>query len=73
MMIYPYEDLGPERVQELCQALLTQLFPRLQYMPIAMRDGGAAGPAGLRGANRIQPHGPEPVPRPERPSRRRAL
>jgi hypothetical protein len=40
MVTYPYEDLGPERFQELCQALLVQQFPRAQCMPIGMPDGG---------------------------------
>jgi len=39
-MTYPYEDLGPERFQELCQTLLVQQFPRAQCMPIGMPDGG---------------------------------
>jgi hypothetical protein len=40
MVTFPYEDLGPDRFQELCQALLIQEYPRLQCLPVRMPDGG---------------------------------
>ncbi|MCE9596728.1 MAG: NTPase (NACHT family)-like protein [Spirochaetia bacterium] len=39
-MDYSLEQLGPERFQEVCQALLTKAFPRTQCFPIAQPDGG---------------------------------
>ncbi len=39
-MDYQLENLGPERFQEFCQALLVREFPRLQCFPVAQRDGG---------------------------------
>lgn len=39
-MDYPYENLGPERFQQFCQALLTKEHPRLQCFPIGQPDGG---------------------------------
>ena len=39
-MDYPLENLGPERFQQLCQALLTQEQPDVQCFPIAQPDGG---------------------------------
>ena len=39
-MDYPLENLGPERFQQLCQALLTKEFPRVQCFPVAQPDGG---------------------------------
>ncbi len=39
-MDYQLENLGPERFQEFCQALLTRVFPQLQCFPVAQRDGG---------------------------------
>ncbi|HUJ33539.1 MAG TPA: hypothetical protein VLY23_19820 [Candidatus Acidoferrum sp.] len=39
-MDYPLENLGPERFQQLCQALLVREFPRVQCFPIAQPDGG---------------------------------
>lgn len=39
-MDYQYENLGPERFQELIQSLLTKQFPRLQCFPISQPDGG---------------------------------
>jgi hypothetical protein len=35
-----YEDLGAERFQELCQALLAKQYPRLICFPVGMPDGG---------------------------------
>lgn len=39
-MDYPLENLGPERFQQLCQALLAKEFPRVQCFPVAQPDGG---------------------------------
>jgi len=37
---YPLENLGPERFQHFCQALLVTEFPRLQCFPVGQPDGG---------------------------------
>lgn len=37
---YPFENLGPERFQELCQALLATEYPNLQCFPVGQPDGG---------------------------------
>jgi hypothetical protein len=37
---YPLENLGPERFQFLCQALVAKEFPRVQCFPIGQPDGG---------------------------------
>lgn len=39
-MDYPLENLGPERFQELCQALLSREYPQVQCFPVAQPDGG---------------------------------
>jgi len=39
-MDYPLENLGPERFQEFCQALLVTEQPTLQCFPVAQPDGG---------------------------------
>src|ERR1700676_2735125 len=39
-MDYPLENLGPERFQELCQALLVREQPDVQCFPVAQPDGG---------------------------------
>ena len=39
-MKYPLENLGHERFQELCQALLTSTFPTAQCFPVGEADGG---------------------------------
>ena len=39
-MDYPYENLGPERFQQFCQALLVLEFPNVQCFPVAQPDGG---------------------------------
>jgi hypothetical protein len=39
-MDYPLENLGPERFQQLCQALLVKEFPDVQCFPVAQPDGG---------------------------------
>lgn len=49
VVTYPYEDLGPERFQELCQVLILQRFPRAQCMPIGMADGGRDAVVSRRG------------------------
>jgi hypothetical protein len=42
-MDYPLEELGPEKFQQLCQALLVKEFPRFQCFPVAQPDGGRDG------------------------------
>lgn len=39
-MRYDLESLGPERFQELCQALIVAVHPRAQAFPVAQPDGG---------------------------------
>lgn len=39
-MDYPLENLGPERFQHLCQALLSREYPHVQCFPVAQPDGG---------------------------------
>lgn len=39
-MNYQLENLGPERFQEICQALLIKAFPKLQCFPVSQPDGG---------------------------------
>jgi len=39
-MDYQLENLGPEKFQMLCQALLVSNFPKLQCFPVAQPDGG---------------------------------
>ena len=39
-MKYPLEALGPDRFQELCQALLAKSFPKTQCFPLNQGDGG---------------------------------
>lgn len=39
-MNYPLENLGPERFQEFCQALLIRENPNVQCFPVAQPDGG---------------------------------
>lgn len=39
-MNYLLENLGPERFQEFCHALLAKAFPKLQCFPVGQRDGG---------------------------------
>ena len=39
-MDYPLENLGPERFQQFCQALLVKEYPRVQCFPVAQPDGG---------------------------------
>ena len=39
-MDYTYENLGPDRFQEFCQALLAKPFPNLQCLPTRQPDGG---------------------------------
>jgi len=39
-MDYPFENLGPERFQQLCLALLAKEYPRVQRFPVAQPDGG---------------------------------
>jgi hypothetical protein len=37
---YVYENLGPDRFQQFCQALLINTFPKLQCLPVRQPDGG---------------------------------
>ena len=39
-MDYLLENLGPERFQEICHALLSRAFPNTQCFPVGQRDGG---------------------------------
>ena len=39
-MDYSLENLGPERFQEICHALLSRAFPTTQCFPVGQRDGG---------------------------------
>ena len=39
-MDYLLENLGPERSQEVCHALLAKAFPKTQCFPVGQRDGG---------------------------------
>ena len=39
-MDYAFEQLGDERFQQLCQALLTACFPSIQCFPVGQPDGG---------------------------------
>lgn len=37
---YPLENLGPERFQHFCQALIAREFPKVQCFPVGQPDGG---------------------------------
>jgi hypothetical protein len=39
-MNYPFENLGDERFQQLCQALLAKANPGVQCFPVGQPDGG---------------------------------
>jgi hypothetical protein len=39
-MDYPIENLGPERFQRVCQALLAKEFPSARLLPVGQPDGG---------------------------------
>lgn len=39
-MDYLLENLGPEKFQEVCHALLAKAFPKTQCFPVGQRDGG---------------------------------
>src|SRR5580704_9053315 len=39
-MAYHFEELGDERFQQLCQAVLTRSFPDVQCLPVGQPDGG---------------------------------
>ena len=39
-MDYALENLGPERFQEFCHALLVKAYPKTQCFPVGQRDGG---------------------------------
>jgi NADPH-dependent 7-cyano-7-deazaguanine reductase QueF len=39
-MDHQLENLGPERFQHLCQALLVQEFPGTNCLPVGQPDGG---------------------------------
>jgi hypothetical protein len=45
-MTYSYEDLGPERFQQVAQALLVKEWPDVQCLPVAQPDGGRDATAG---------------------------
>lgn len=40
MLDYPLENLGPERFQRVCQALLVKEFPSARLLPVGQPDGG---------------------------------
>jgi len=37
---YPFENLGPDRFQEFCQAVLAKRYPATQMFPVRQPDGG---------------------------------
>lgn len=37
---YDYESLGPDRFQQMCQALLVRTYGEMQCFPVGMPDGG---------------------------------
>src|SRR4051812_12681607 len=39
-MTYLYEQLSPEKFQQLCQAIISSEFPNTQCLPVAQPDGG---------------------------------
>jgi hypothetical protein len=39
-MTYNYEQLTPQRFQQLCQALILESFPHAQCLPVDQADGG---------------------------------
>jgi hypothetical protein len=39
-MTYQFENLNPERFQQLCQALIARAFPGVQCFPVGQPDGG---------------------------------
>ena len=39
-MDYSLEQLGPERFQKICHALLSRAFPSTQCFPVGQPDGG---------------------------------
>ena len=39
-MDYLYENLGDERFQEFCSALINKEFPNIQVFPVGQPDGG---------------------------------
>ena len=39
-MAYNFEELGDERFQHLCQAVLARCFPEIQCLPVGQPDGG---------------------------------
>ncbi|MXW36940.1 MAG: NACHT domain-containing protein [Acidobacteria bacterium] len=52
-MDYSLEQLGPERFQQICHALLSRAFPNTQCFPVGQPDGGRdavsfSAPAGSR-------------------------
>jgi hypothetical protein len=40
MVDHQLENLGPERFQQLCQALLVKEFPGMSCLPVGQPDGG---------------------------------
>jgi hypothetical protein len=39
-MDHQFENLGPEKFQEFCQALIVSQYPDTQCFPVAQPDGG---------------------------------
>lgn len=48
-MDYLLENLGPEKFQEVCHALLAKAFPKTQCFPVGQRDGGRDAISFLQG------------------------
>ncbi|MCI0915560.1 hypothetical protein JNA64_00090 [Pseudomonas stutzeri] len=48
-MSYLLEQLGDERFQQLCQALLVSLFPEVQCFPVGQPDGGRDAQVRMKG------------------------
>ncbi|WP_252274182.1 NACHT domain-containing protein [Pseudomonas subflava] len=49
-MSYLFEQLGDERFQKLCQALIVSLYPDAQCFPVGQPDGGRDGQVRTKGA-----------------------
>jgi hypothetical protein len=54
-MPYRYDDMGDERFQHMCQALLAHVMPDVQCFPVSQPDGGrdAVNRAGLKLKDRV--------------------
>ena len=52
-MDYLLDNLGPERFQEVCHALLAKAFPKTQCFPVGQRDGGRDAVSFFSGKGRM--------------------